>query len=243
MSGSHQANVVYHYGDTRLRGYVAYPKELETPRPAVLVVHDWSGRNAFACQKADWLAELGYVAFAVDMYGEARVGETVDEKMALMQTVLPDRRLLRARLVAALECARGLEGVDERRIAVIGFCFGGLCALELARSGADIVGAASFHGLLAKADDVPNQPIKAKIIAFHGHDDPMVTPEQVNAFCREMTDAGVDWQVHQYGQTMHAFTNPEAHDKAMGTVYNANAARRSWQSLTNFLNEVFGEAI
>lgn len=233
------SNHLYHHGVQALQGFSAYDDHIKTPRPAVLVIHDWSGRNEFACQQAQKLAELGYIGFAVDMYGDARLGETTEQKQALMMPLVNDRSLLRARIQAALHAVMALDVVDHRRIAVMGFCFGGLCALDLARSGADIVGAASFHGLLNKPHNLPCPPIKAKILVMHGYDDPMVTPADVNGFCQEMTDAGADWQVHMYGHTKHAFTNPQAHDQQMGTVYNANATRRSWQSMTNFLEDVF----
>lgn len=235
----HKANYIYHHGEQALHGYLSYDNKIKAPRPAVLVVHDWSGRNEFACQKADMLAQLGYVGFAVDMYGEGRVGDTVEEKQALMHPLIHDRHLLRARIQAALDAMLGLAEVDNTRIAVIGFCFGGLCALDLARSGADIAGVVTFHGLLNKPDDMPNQSITAKILALHGYADPMVKPDDVNVFCQEMTQAGADWQVHMYGNTQHAFTNPLAHDANMGTVYNAQAARRSMQAMTEFLEEVF----
>ena len=233
------SDYLYHHDNQVLQGFLALSTKTEAPRPAVLVVHDWSGRNAFACQQAEMLAQLGYLGFAVDMYGEGRVGETNEEKQALMQPLATNRVLLRARIQAALDAVKALKEVDHSRIAVMGFCFGGLCALDLARSGADIVGAVTFHGLLSKPQDIPNQPIKAKILVLHGYNDPMVTPPDVQAFCKEMTEAGVDWQMHMYGNTQHAFTNPQAHDKALGLIYNAEAARRSFQALTDFLKEVF----
>lgn len=239
MTSLHQSKHVYFHGNQSLEGYVAYDGSHQHRRPAVIVIHDWSGRNKFACEKADLLADLGYVGFAVDMYGDAQVGETVDEKTSLMQEVARDRLFLRARLQAALDAVVALEQVDETRVAVIGFCFGGLCALDLARSGANINGVVSFHGLLEKPADIDNQLIRAKVLALHGYNDPMVPPLQVNAFCEEMTKAGVDWQMHMYGQTMHGFTNPLAHDLTMGTVYNAAAEHRALQSMKNFLNELF----
>ena len=239
MSSLHQSKHVYFHANQSLEGYVAYDDSHQQRRPAVIVIHDWSGRNKFACDKADLLADLGYVGFAVDMYGDARVGETVDEKTTLMQEVAHDRLFLRARLQAALHAVVALEQVDESRVAVIGFCFGGLCALDLARSGANINGVVSFHGLLEKPAEIDNQPIKAKVLALHGYNDPMVPPLQVNAFCEEMTEAGVDWQMHMYGQTMHAFTNPLADDLTMGTVYNPAAEHRAIQSMKDFLSELF----
>ena len=236
----HASNYIYHHGEQALHGYLTYEDDHnDIPRPAVLVIHDWSGRNEFACQKADMLARLGYVGFAVDMYGAGRLGETIEEKQALMHPLANDRSLLRDRIRAAFDAMLGLAEVDNTRIAVIGFCFGGLCALDLARSGADVAGVVSFHGLLNKPEDLPNHPIKAKILALHGYDDPMVTPTDVNAFCQEMTQASVDWQMHMYGHTQHAFTNPLAHDKQLGTIYNAQAARRSIRSMTDFLEDLF----
>jgi dienelactone hydrolase len=185
------------------------------------------------------LAELGYVGFAVDMYGNGQVGKTVEEKKALMKPLMEDRALLRQRILAAYNTLHTLEAVNTARIAVIGFCFGGLCALDLARSGAEIRGAISVHGLLTPPEGIPNQKIRAKVLVLHGHDDPMVKPAQVAAFQDEMTNAEVDWQVHVYGNTQHAFTNPAAHDPNMGTVYNGLAAKRSWVSTREFFSEIF----
>lgn len=235
----HISNYIYQHDKQSLTGFLAYDEQSDALKPAVLVVHDWSGRNDFACQKAKMLAKLGYIGFAVDMYGNARVAEATDEKKALMQPLVNDRCFLQARILAAFNAVSALDGVDKQRIAVIGFCFGGLCALDLARSGADIVGAISFHGLLNAPSYANNQPIKAKVLVLHGYDDPMVEPAAVNEFCREMTDAGVDWQVHMYGHTQHGFTNPKAHDKQLGTIFNAEAAERSFQAMSNFLAEIF----
>lgn len=235
----HISNYIYYHVEQELHGHLAYDDLEDAPRPAVLVVHDWSGRNDFACQKAEMLAKMGYLGFAVDMYGRGRLGETVDEKQALMMPLVNDRRLLRARIRAALDAIIAMPEVDNDRVAVMGFCFGGLCALDLARSGADIAGAISFHGILNKPDELAIHPIKAKVLVLHGYDDPMVSPAQIKLFCQEMDEAGVDWQVHMYGRTQHAFTNPHAHDKTSGTIYNAVAARRSMQAMTDFLEELF----
>lgn len=235
----HGSNYLYYHGEQELHGYLAYDDQDDKPRPAVLVVHDWSGRNEFVCQKAELFAKMGYIGFAVDMYGSGRIGETLEEKMALMDPIVKDRRLLRARIQAALDAVVTMAEVDNSKIAVIGFCFGGLCALDLARSGVDVSGVVSIHGLLNKPEELTNHPIKAKVLALHGYDDPMVTPEQVGVFCQEMTTAGVDWQVHMFGHTQHAFTNPTAHNKTLGTIYDAKAARRAMQILTLFLDELF----
>lgn len=235
----HTSNYIYHDGELELHGFVAYDKTVNTPRPAVLVVHDWSGNNDFACHQAKELAKLGYVGFAVDMYGEGREGHTLDEKKALMEPLLNDRGLLLQRVQAGLDAVKTIAEVDVNQIAVIGFCFGGLCALDLVRSGADIVGAVSFHGLLNKPDNAFAKTIQAKVLVLHGYDDPMVPPEQVKDFCREMTEAKIDWQVYAYGHTKHAFTNPNAHNNELGTVYNAKAVARAWLSMQHFLKEIF----
>ncbi|PWY54674.1 hypothetical protein DGG96_15520 [Legionella qingyii] len=234
----HTSNYIYHDDGQELHGFVAYDKSFAAPRPAVLVVHDWSGRNEFACDKAKLLAEMGYVGFAVDMYGQGKLGSTTEEKQALMTPLISDQALLRRRVQAGLTAVSSMSEVDSKQVAIIGFCFGGMCALELARSGASIKGVVSFHGLLHKPGNLKSEPIKAKILALHGYDDPMVQPDTAQAFCKEMTDANVDWQMHMYGHVQHAFTNPLAHDTQLGTIYNAVAAQRSWQAMSNFLQEI-----
>lgn len=234
-----QSDFIYTHNDQAFKGYLAYHDTGKVERPAVLVVHDWSGRNEFACKKAEMLADLGYVGFAVDMYGDGQQGQTTEEKMALMQPLVNDRRLIKERLMAAYQALLSMPEVDSNHIAAIGFCFGGLCVLDLARSGLNFKGVISFHGLLNKPEALKTEQVKAKILALHGYDDPMVAPEQVNAFCQEMTQAGADWQVHMYGHTQHAFSNPLAHDEQLGTVYNAVAEARSLQAMINFLAELF----
>lgn len=229
----------YHDGDVTLEGFYAYDDAIQEKKPAVLVFHDWSGRNDFACRKAEKLMELGYVGFAVDLYGKGKTGKTKDEKVALMQPLMQDRGLLRQRIEKAFEAVKTLDVVDVKRIGAIGFCFGGLCALDLARSGLDVKGIVSFHGLLGAPENLSSPPIKAKVLALHGFDDPMVTPDQITQFGEEMTHARVDWQIHVYGNTMHAFTNPEANDPGFGTVYHADADKRSWIAMKNFFAEIF----
>lgn len=235
----HTATYVYHHGEQELHGYLALDKGETKPRPAVLVAHDWTGRNDFACQKALMLAEMGYVGFAIDMYGQGITGETNDEKIALMEPLISDRVLLAARIKMAFDVVAAMPEVDNNRIAAIGFCFGGLCVLDLARSGAKLKGVVSFHGLLNKPGHCSDKVIDSKILVLHGYDDPMVRPEDVTGFCQEMTEAKVDWQVHQYGHTKHGFTNPKANDPVLGTVYDTKAEARSFQAMTNFLDEIF----
>lgn len=235
----HSAEYIYQQDKEELHGFLVYDKKITKPRPAVLVAHDWSGLNEFARQKATLLAQMGYLGFALDMFGHGRTGTTTEEKSALIQPLVTNQTLLRQRVQAALDTVSSMPEVDSQRIAIIGFCFGGMCALELARSGADIKGAVSFHGLLHKPGTLKAGTIKAKILALHGYDDPMAKPEQAHAFCQEMTEAKVDWQMHMYGLVQHAFTNPQAHDAQLGLFYNEVAAKRSWQSMTNFLQEIF----
>lgn len=230
----------YQDGNTALEGYLAYHESTQ-PRPAVLVAHDWSGRREFACQAAERVADMGYVGFALDMYGKGIFGADGDAERngALMSPLATDRALLRRRINAALHAVRQLPHVDVFRIAAMGYCFGGMCVLELARSGADIRGVISIHGIFAPGK-VPNQKITAKVLCLHGHDDPIVPPEQVLAFETEMTQAGVDWQVHVYGGTMHAFTNPKANNPSFGTVYHEVAAHRAYRTIADFLIEIMG---
>jgi dienelactone hydrolase len=232
-------NIEYRDGNVVLEAYMAWDESSSDKRPGVLVSHAWRGRSEFEESKAHQLAELGYVGFALDLYGKGVLGTNTEENRALMQPLLDDRAMLLARMKLATTVLRKQKEVDAARIAALGFCFGGLCVLDLARSGADICGVASFHGLFGAPPTASAKPIKAKVLAMHGWDDPMATPEQVLAFTTEMTSLDVDWQLHAYGKTMHAFTNPVANDPAFGTVYNASADRRSWQNLQLFLAAIF----
>lgn len=230
--------ITYQDSNVTLEGFYAYDDSNDKKRPAVLVAHDWSGRNEFADKKAQQLAELGYVGFALDMYGQGIIGKTVEEKSALIQPFMQDRAKIRARMLAALATVRKLDPVETSKIGAIGFCFGGLCVLDLARSGADVKGVVSFHGLLHAPENVASEKIKASILALHGFDDPMVLPDKAIAFGEEMTKAKADWQLDIYGNTMHAFMNPEAHDTKLGTVYNQHTEKRAWLAMKNFFQEV-----
>ena len=232
----------YRDGDTVLEAYIAYDDEVTGERPCVLVAHDWTGRRAYASSGAEKMAELGYVGFALDIYGKGILGKDGDAEgnSALMTPFMEDRALLRRRMLAALDAARQLSEVDSSNVAAMGYCFGGLAVLELARAGADVKGVASVHGLFSRGS-VPNQNIQAKVLCLHGHDDPMVPPDQVQALQEELTDAKVDWQVHTYGGTMHAFTNPAANNPDFGTVYSPRATRRAEQTLADFFHELFEE--
>ncbi|MES1263940.1 MAG: dienelactone hydrolase family protein, partial [Peristeroidobacter soli] len=171
--------------------------------------HAWGGRNDFVERKARRLAWQGYACFALDNYGKGKRGATPAECSALMTPFVADRKMLLKRLQAGLTTAKSMPIVDSRRIAIMGFCFGGLCALDLARSNADIRAAVSFHGML-KPSGLTEPKIRARVLMLHGYDDPLAPPEDLLAVAKEFTDAGADWQIHAYGHTVHAFTNPVA---------------------------------
>jgi dienelactone hydrolase len=231
--------VSYLDGDVLLEAFFAFDDSLSGRRPAVLINHTWVGRDDFVAEKAKKIAALGYVGFAVDMYGKGVLGSGAEENAKLMQPFMDNRLMLQKRMNAALYAVKLLPWVDDSKIAAIGFCFGGLCSLDLARTGADFKGVVSFHGLLGAPGNTQGHVIKARILALHGHDDPMVTVEQVIAFEQEMTKAGADWQFHTFGNTLHAFTNPVANNPDFGTVYQPDADRRSWLAMENFLTEIF----
>ena len=222
-----------------LEAYLAYDDSSSDRRPGVLISHAWVGRGEFEENKAETLAELGYVGFALDLYGKGVHGSNPQQNQALMQPLLDDRAVLQRRMQLALEVCRKQKEVDGERVAAMGFCFGGLCVLDLARTGADILGAASFHALFGSPGNTGDNKISARVLVMHGWDDPMATPDQVLSLADELSTMGADWQIHAYGNTQHAFTNPAADDPDMGTVYNADADRRSWQSLQLFLAEIF----
>ncbi|MEJ1962359.1 MAG: dienelactone hydrolase family protein [Gammaproteobacteria bacterium] len=230
--------IEYRSDDTLLEGFFCFDDELPGPLPTVIISHDWSGRGEFVEKKAHRLAYHGYAVFALDMYGKGKRGTTQEECQALMMPLVTDRALLAKRINAALTQVKTLPQVDSRRIAAMGYCFGGLCALDLARSGAEVRGVVSIHGIL-KPNGLPPVPrIPAKVLVLHGYDDPMAPPEDVLAIGKELTQGGSDWQLHAYGGTLHAFTNPNANNPAGGMLYSEKAHRRSWHSLTAFLDEV-----
>lgn len=231
--------VGYMDGDVLLEAFFAFDDSFTGRRPAILINHSWVGRDDFVGEKAKKLAALGYVGFAVDVYGKGILGADAEENARLMQPFMDDRQMLAKRLQAALYAVKLLPWVDDSKVAAIGFCFGGLCSLDLARTGADLKGVVSFHGLLGAPANTQNNVIKAKVLALHGHDDPMVPVEQVLAFEQEMTQSCVDWQLHAFGNIMHAFTNPVANNPDFGMVYQPDADRRSWLMMENFLTEIF----
>ena len=209
-------------------------------RPTVILIPTVMGVSALEIGFGRQLVELGYNALVADLFGKEFHGAPRDTCFAEMTRLRSDHAALRRRLQHVLELARSQPEVEQGKIVVAGYCFGGQCALDLARSGADIAAAVSFHGLF-DPPGLPPQKITAKVVAFHGWDDPMVPPEKVVALGQELTEAGSDWQIHAYGHVGHGFTNPHASDLQIdGVAYNALAAERSWTSFINLLEELFG---
>lgn len=232
--------VIYKDGDTVLEGYLARTDKKDAP--VVLVVHQWKGLGAYEKGRANMLAKEGYNALAIDMYGQGIRPANTEEAGKLAGTYKNDPDLARKRIAAALDFARKLEGVDAKRIAVFGYCFGGTMALELARSGADLAGVVSFHGALAtKAPASVEGAIRPSILVLHGAADPHVKPEEVKAFTDEMNTAKADWVFTEYAYAVHSFTEKEAgDDPSKGAAYNEKADKRSWNAALDFLKEVFG---
>ncbi len=235
--------VPYEQGGARLVGYLAYDGAVTGPRPAVLVVHEWWGLNDYAKRRTRQLAELGYVAFAADIYGDGTVAKDAKEAGALAGRFRGgDRALLRERVRAGLEALLNNPLTDRKRVAAIGYCFGGTAVLELARSGADIAGVVSFHGGLDTPNPATAGTLKAKVLVLHGADDPNVPTAQVNGFEEEMRKAKADWQLIMYGGAVHSFTNPDSgSDPSRGVAYNEKADRRSWEHMKVFFAEILGK--
>jgi len=231
----------YKHKDTVLEGYLAVPDGIEGKVPGVLVVHDWYGLKDPYKEIANRLARLGYVALAADIYGKDIRPADSRQASAEATKYLSDRNLLRERVIAAFEELKKQPNVDPDRLGAIGYCFGGTTVLELARSGAQVAGVVSFHGGLSTPTPGDAKQIKAKVLALHGADDPLVKPEEVAAFEEEMRQGGVDWQLVIYGDAVHSFTQPQAGtDKSKGVAYNEKADKRSWEAMKAFFQEIFG---
>jgi dienelactone hydrolase len=234
-------NIEYKDGDTVLEGYLVYDDaKTKTKAPTVIIVHEWTGIGPFVRQRAEQLANLGYVAFAIDIYGKGIRPADANEAAKQAGTYRSDRQLMRRRAIAGLDEAKKFPFVDQTRIAAIGYCFGGGVVLEMARSGADLKGVVSFHGNLDTPNPDDTKSVKAKILVLHGADDPYVPVEQVVAFQKEMQNAKADWELIIYGNAVHGFTNPEnGSDATKGAAYNQQADVRSWGAMISFFKEIF----
>jgi dienelactone hydrolase len=233
-------SVEYNMAGKKYEGYLAYDDTKKGDQPGVLVVHNWMGVTEETKSKADMLAELGYVAFAVDIYGKNVRPKNTEEAGALASGFKKDRASLRNRMHQGLKVLREQKGVDKKKVAALGYCFGGTAALELARAGADVKAIVSFHGGLDSPKPEDGAKIKGRVLALHGADDPYVPPGELAAFEEEMRKNKVDWQLVKYGGAVHSFTEKAAGaDSSKGAAYNATADARSWEAMRSFLTETF----
>ena len=232
--------IEYKQGDTTLEGVLVWDDAIAGKRPGVLIVHQWLGITDYEKRRATMLAELGYVAFCADIYGKGIRPKDTKVAGAEATKYKTDRALLRARVNAGLQELEKCNLVDAKRVAAIGYCFGGTAVIELARSGAEIQGVVSFHGGLDSPTPADGKNIKCKILACHGADDPFVSSKDMAAFEDELRAAKVDWQLIQYGGAVHSFTQPMAgNDNSKGAAYNEKADKRSWQAMKDFFGEIF----
>jgi dienelactone hydrolase len=234
--------VSYRAGDTLLKGYLAYDDAAQGKRPGILVVHEWWGHNAYARKRAEMLADLGYTALAVDMYGDGKTAAHPEDAGKFSGAVRRNLPLMNARFDAARAFLNAQPGVDPEKNAAIGYCFGGSVVLEMARAGEDLDGVVSFHGSLGGLGPVTG-PVKARILVLNGADDPFTTAEQIDVFKDDMDAAGADYIFINYPGAKHSFTNPDADTfgKQFGLplAYNADADAASWQAMQDFFNEIF----
>lgn len=232
--------VHYEYDGTQLTGYLYYDDTITEKRPGVMVVHEWWGLNDYAKHRAGMLAELGYVAFAADMYGDGKVTDKPEQAKEWMTEITSDVDAWRGTALAGLEQLKKSDRVDTSKLAAVGYCFGGGTIMQMAYSGTtDLKGVVSFHGALPSAPD--GTEIHTKILAFHGNADAMVPPSTVNKFTEQLEKTDTDWQLVTYGSGVrHAFTNPDAGKYGIDNLkYNENADKRSWAGMQAFFKEIF----
>ncbi|MGA2330602.1 MAG: dienelactone hydrolase family protein [Syntrophales bacterium] len=236
-------DVAYSAEGVVMKGYLAYDENMKGKRPGVLVVHEWWGLNDYARKRARMLAELGYTALAVDMYGEGKVAQHPDDAGKFSSALMKNFDVGKARFMAAMDFLKGQPTVDATRIAAIGYCFGGGIVLNMARQGVDLAGVASFHGSLTAVKPAHPGSVRAKILVLHGADDKFITKEQILAFKNEMKTAGADFKFVSYPGAVHSFTNPEADELGkkynIPIAYNRDADRKSWEELKKFLHGIF----
>jgi dienelactone hydrolase len=236
----HTEFVEYKHGDAVLEGYLAYDASIQGQRPGVLIAHQWKGLTDYEKKRAEMLADLGYVAFAADVYGKGIRPTDNESAGAEAGKYKRNRELLRARAQAGLAVLQKHALTDPKRVAAIGYCFGGTTVIELARSGADLAGVVSFHGGLDSPHPEDGRNTRCRVLALHGADDPFVPAKDLAAFEDEMRQAKVDWQLVKYGGAVHSFTEKKAGDNHLeGAAYNEKADRRSWEAMKQFFKEIF----
>jgi dienelactone hydrolase len=235
--------VTYSADGVTMKGYLAYDANIKGRRPGVLVVHEWWGLNDYARKRARMLAQLGYTALAVDMYGSGKEAKHPDDAGKFSSALMKDFATAKERFLAAQELLKKQNTVDPDKMAAIGYCFGGGVVLNMARQGVDLKGVASFHGGLAAVQPAQSGTVKAKILVLHGADDKFTTPEQIDSFKEEMKNAGADFQFISYPGAMHSFTNPDADRYGkkfkLPLGYNAEADKQSWEELKRFFKVIF----
>lgn len=235
--------IEYRHGDARLEGWIAYDDASSERRPGVLIVHEWWGCGEYVKSRAAELAGMGYVAFALDMYGKGVLTTSGEEAARLSGQFYGNAELWRARARAGYDVLARNERVDARRIAAIGYCFGGSTALQLALSGLDLAGVVSFHGGLPAITESDVRAIKARVLVLHGADDPFIRDEEIAQFQSAMRKGGADWQMVYYGGAVHSFTNPKADGSFNpGAMHHAPSERRSWEHMKVFFAEIFAES-
>jgi dienelactone hydrolase len=246
--GTVQAKVVtkeitYTANGLELKGYLAYDDAQKAQRPGVLVVHEWWGQNDYIRKRARMLAELGYVALALDMYGDGKVAAHPQDASKFSGEVMKNLDVAEQRFMAGLALLKQQPQTDKQRIAAIGYCFGGGVVLAMARRGVDLNGVVSFHGSLGAGAPAEPGKVKAKILVLNGADDPFTKPEQIAAFKEEMKAAGVDYEFVNYPGAKHSFTNPDATENGkkfqLPLEYNAKADKESWQKMQSFFQQIF----
>jgi dienelactone hydrolase len=239
-AGLRTERIEYKDGDVPLEGYLVYDDSVKGKRPGVIVVHEWWGLNRYVERRTEELAKLGYIAFAIDMYGKGMRADNAQKAAELSGMYTKNRKLMRSRAAAGLAVLRNHPLADTSRITAIGYCFGGTTSLELARSGAPLAGVVSFHGGLDTPNPDDARNIKGPILVLHGAEDPFQPRQNVEAFQDEMSKAGVDWETNIYSGAQHAFTNPDADKHSIkGVAYNEKADKRSWEAMKVFFNEIF----
>ncbi|MEW5757805.1 MAG: dienelactone hydrolase family protein [Pseudomonadota bacterium] len=237
--------VEYKAGDTVMKGYLAYDDAKKGKRPGVLVVHEWWGHNEYARKRARMLAELGYTALAVDMYGNGKQAAHPEDAGKFSSEIAKNLDLGMSRFMAAMQLLQGQKTVDKNKIAAIGYCFGGAVVLQMARAGVDLDAVASFHGSLGTS--LPAEPgkVKAKVLVMNGADDPFVSAESIEAFKKEMNNAKVDYQFVSLAGAKHSFTNPEATEYGkkfnLPLEYNEAADKQSWDGMKKLFAEAFAK--